>query len=621
MPRTMRRARSPQSDASPSTLPVARRAARIALPSAGPTRSVALSAVGVCVVLVALAACSSTQQRAKPSRIEAPAGATPNAAQLAEALATLRRSPCFELGRLGVVVLEPRDGRVLAQLNPRMGFMTASNMKLISSAVALQVLGPEFRYKTRLVGRGKRNGSSFDGDLILVGSGDPTFGAQKFEKTGCTAPFVRMARKLRELGLVEISGRILGDDAVHPDEVMGRGWDWSYHADWYAAQVGGLCFNENCVDFIFDGTSPGKAPKLRLEPPTRYVEVENRLRCVSANRSNVVFARTLGGNRITLTGTFAAKSRGKRDWGSVHNPTAYAATVLRETLIANGISVGGTAGDLDEPAANPRASSRASGSTGGGSRGSDHEASSATGAPVPAIAHRVRIAPGSADRGAHVENGSADSRIRVRDARIVDRRSERARSSGVERWVELHVERSAPMADILEQLNKRSQNLYAEQVVRTAAKAKGGDGGFQSAQKTALAVLAELGVETKGLRMADASGLTRLNLVQPLQIAQLLRGMLGSEHAELYLGTLPIAGVDGTLRRRFSGCEHAKGRVRAKTGYISRVVALSGYVPRKGADPLVFSILVNDFVASTNDVKRAVDRFVDELARLCGPRP
>ena len=508
-----------------------------------------LRAWGMAVLgLLWLSACSATEGPKLRPAIDLPAGTTPDRAALADALDTLREAPCFDLARLGVVVLEPGDGRVLAALNPRMGFMTASNMKLISSAVALQVLGPKFRYKTRLVGRGRRKGASFDGDLILIGSGDPTLGAKSFEGGACTAPFARMAKKLGQLGIKRVSGRVLGDDSVHPDEVMGRGWDWSYHADWYAAQVGGLCFNENCVDFLFDGTSKGRAPRLRLEPPTRFIEVDNRLRCVAGAKHDVVFARTLGGNRVTLTGSVGVDVVAKRDWGSVHNPTAFAATVLRETLVANGVHVAGPAADLDEVAAS-------------------------------------------------------------------------APKDSVERWIELHLEHSPPMAEILRQLNKRSQNLYAEQVVRSAAKASGGDGGFASARKTALRVLAELGVETKGLKMADGSGLTRLNLVQPMQLAQLLRGMRSAEHAELYFDTLPIAGVDGTLKRRFKDCLHARGRVRAKTGYISRVVALSGYVPRKGAEPLIFSILVNDFEAPTADVKRAVDRFVDEVARLCGPRP
>lgn len=467
----------------------------------------------------------------------------PAVAELQRELGRVLEDPALRFARLGFRLQEITAAGPLLAHNDAMGFMPASNMKLISSAVALSVLGPGFRYETKLVGHGTQRGDVWVGDLVLVGSGDPTFGTRAFEQQGCTAPFVRMAEALAKAGIATVQGRVLGDDSVHPDEIMGRGWDWSYHADWYAAQLSGLCFNENCVDFLFTPANAGQPPLVRLEPPTSYVEVVNRVRCVRDKDTEVVFRRALGTNRITLGGTFPAAGEPKRDWGSVHNPTAFAATVLRETLLRNGIRVLGRAADADD-------------------------------------------VPNWKEAGA---------------ARV------------------LYVHRSSPISEILVSLQKRSQNLYAEQVVRTAARKEGGEGSMAGARKVALRVLRSLGVPTRGLVMADGSGLTRLNLVQPRQLTALLAAMWRHEHREFYLASLPVAGVDGTLRRRFPAGAAARGRVRAKTGYISRVVALSGYVPRRGADPLVFSILVNDFQAETAKIKALVDRLVNRTAALAGP--
>ncbi|MCA8970487.1 MAG: D-alanyl-D-alanine carboxypeptidase/D-alanyl-D-alanine-endopeptidase [Planctomycetes bacterium] len=458
-----------------------------------------------------------------------------------EALDALLAAKPLAGARVGVVVLEPKTGEVLAESRPDEGFLTASNMKLISSAVALEVLGPDYVFETKLVGRGTwyRNGT-FDGDLVLVGSGDPTLGATYFEKSGSTAPFVRMAAALETRGVRKIEGRVLGDDSCQPDEVMGLGWDWSYHADWYAAQVGGLCFNENCIDVIFEGTAAGRPPLVRLEPETGFVTIQNRVQCLTPSKgvrpSGVTWARTLGGNEITLTGSLAVDTRGKRDWGSVHNPTAFAATVLRETLVRQGIPVTGAAGDTDEVAEPPQ---------------------------------------------------------------------------GEE--MEMYVHRSPPLRRIVHALNKRSQNLYAEQLPRAAARARGGDGSMASARKVARQELERLGVDTSRLVLADGSGLSRLDMVSPRQIATLLDGMRSSPHFEIYFDSLPVAGVDGTLRRRFPEGNAARGRVHAKTGYVSRTVALSGYVPRNDCEPLVFSILINDFLGASSGVQAAVDAFVGKL--------
>ena len=152
-----------------------------------------------------------------------------------------------------------------------------------------------------------------------------------------------------------------------------------------------------------------------------------------------------------------------------------------------------------------------------------------------------------------------------------------SRPTGEVRIIAEH--RSPPLADILVTLNKVSQNLYAEQMIRAASRHAGGSADMKSAAAHAKKVMRGLGVDTTGMAIADGSGLSRLNLVHPAQFAALLAGMWRSEHRDVFYASLPIAGVDGTLRGRF-GKNPAQGRVRAKTGYIRHVVALSGYVPR-----------------------------------------
>lgn len=483
------------------------------------------SALRLAVSALLLAACPRLQARGP---------------DLGAALRDLVDDPALAGGRVGVHVRDLGDGKVLVRHDDDKGFMTASNMKLLSSATALVTLGPDFRFVTRLVAHGEVDQGQLDGDLVLVGAGDPTLGGRQ-EADGPRAPFQRMARRLRdEHGITEVTGAVLGDDDCQPDEVMGEGWAWNYEAADYAAQVGGLCFAENVVRITLVAGAQGRHAALHLQPETGYLTIDNQV-LVEGTETAVEFGRTRAGNQATLRGRMPPASR-HTDAVSVDNPCRYAAHVLRECLLDAGIRVRGPAADRDE--------------------------------------WRTPLAPAGAV---------------------------------------LCEQASLPLRDVLHTLNKVSQNLYAEQVVRAAARVGQGSAGMAAAAKQAAAVLTALGGNAQGLSMADGSGLSRLDLVQPRQIADLLAGLWRHEHRDVFLATLPVAGVDGTLASRLQDGP-ARGHVHAKTGFIRGVVALSGYVVREGqgAAPLSFSVLLNNFTCDPQRAKDAADRFVQTLAAAAG---
>jgi D-alanyl-D-alanine carboxypeptidase len=194
-----------------------------------------------------------------------------------------------------------------------------------------------------------------------------------------------------------------------------------------------------------------------------------------------------------------------------------------------------------------------------------------------------------------------------------------ARTVGPFRDRAIAVVESPPVHELLGPTLGASDNLYAEQLARVAARVATGDGSTASMQRHGLDVLRKLGIDTAGMVLADGSGLSRRNLVHPRQLAQLLVAMHRSPHREPFVAALPLAGRSGTLRNRFTGGP-AHGRVRAKTGFISRVVCLSGYVPRPEPElaPLVFSVMLNDFTCDEAEAKAAVDAFVQRLALVAG---
>jgi D-alanyl-D-alanine carboxypeptidase/D-alanyl-D-alanine-endopeptidase (penicillin-binding protein 4) len=127
--------------------------------------------------------------------------------------------------------------------------------------------------------------------------------------------------------------------------------------------------------------------------------------------------------------------------------------------------------------------------------------------------------------------------------------------------------------------------------------------------------LTALGVNSQSYVLVDGSGLSRQNLVSPEAIAQTLRAMARSPESSFYRASLPVAGISGTLKNRFLNTP-AQGIVQAKTGTVSGVVALSGYIDAPSYEPLVFSIIVNQSDRPATTLKQAVDEIVLLLTRL-----
>lgn len=180
------------------------------------------------------------------------------------------------------------------------------------------------------------------------------------------------------------------------------------------------------------------------------------------------------------------------------------------------------------------------------------------------------------------------------------------------------VHESLPLSELVAGMLRASDNLAAEQLWRIAARSLRGSGQSLDAERHAKAVLARLGVATEGLVMADGSGLSRRNLVQPQQLVALLVAMQRSPHHPAFLAGLPVAGRTGTLRERLREGP-ATGRVLAKTGTLDGVYALVGYLQRpQGAPPWAFAVMVEHATCSESGAVAAIDAFVAELAAAAG---
>lgn len=174
---------------------------------------------------------------------------------------------------------------------------------------------------------------------------------------------------------------------------------------------------------------------------------------------------------------------------------------------------------------------------------------------------------------------------------------------------------SAPVSEILPLLNKPSDNLIAETLLKTLGAEFKDRGSSSTGAEVEREFLTKAGLDMTAISIIDGSGLARMNYISPKNLVTLLDYMHRHRNSEIYLHSLPIAGVDGTLRSRMKGTA-AEGNCRAKTGYISRVRTLSGYVASKAGEPLAFSLMMNHHLCSSAEVNAIQDKIVIALAEM-----
>lgn len=448
----------------------------------------------------------------------------------------------FDHAFWGVAIQSMDTGEVLYRRNASKLMVPASNMKILTTAVAAERLGWDYRFDTTLFTIAPVDGGTVRGDVVVVGNGDPTIGDR--DAKSFTNVFEAWADTLRSAGIHTITGRIIGDDDAFDDQGLASDWAWGDLGFAYAAPVGALQFNENVIEVVIQpGPIAGAPTTSAIRPSSGPLTVVNRVVTGTTDApSSVSLRRRPGQDTVVASGVVPAGGRPATSRTTVDSPTQYFVRALRDTLIARGITVLGDAVDID-------------------------------------------------DLDAAVER--------------------RVWGQGGRRVLASH--QSAPFREVATTLMKVSQNLYAETVLRTMGARARSEGSIASGRSAAQETLEGWGIASTGYRIGDGSGLSRRDYLSPETIVAILRCMhRDPRHREPFTATLPIAGKDGTLAQRMKGTR-AEG-LRAKTGTLAHVRALSGYVTTADGELLAFSILANNFLVATAMVDGAVELAAERLA-------
>ena len=494
----------------------------------------------VFLALMLLAGCASappTSSPPTPASAEV-SPAPPGPIERREALDAIFNDPLFARATFGVRVESLADGRVLYTRNSEKLVVPASNMKLLTMSVAAEKLGWDFVFETRLDAAGTVADGTLTGDLIVVGGGDPSIDSQNF---GASPLFDEWADALRAAGIRRVEGRLIGDDNVFDDTIVGPGWAWDYLGDGYAAGSSGLNYNENtAVIRIWPGATVGAPARAELSPPGHGLTLTSTVTTAAAGGTpSMSQFRQPGSDALVLNGTIPLDRAMVVRTAAVENPTQFFVNGFKAALEARGIAFRGGAWDIDALTTPPVATSRRT----------------------------------------------------------------------------LATRRSLPLSSVGAYFLKESQNFYGEAILKTLGQRVGRAGSTAAGKRVVNETLTAWGIPEDSYLMYDGSGLSRYNYVSADAIVLLLKHVWNDERQRgPFLAALPVGGQDGTLGLRMRNTVLA-GRVQAKTGTISNVRSLSGFLVTESGERLVFSMIANHFIATSAQVDGVVEKALAYLAR------
>ncbi len=248
----------------------------------------------------------------------------------------------------GIAIYDVDAERMIYSRNAKRAFLPASNQKIITSAAALDLLGSTHRYETTLYHNGSVTDSVMRGDLILNGSGDPTFGSTQVRGED---PFKAWAQRLADVGVARIEGRLIGDDDVFDDRPYPEGWTVNYITNQKGRHMGnsagGLAYRDNVVPLSVQATRPGAPPSVEVQPEN-VVSIDNQATTSSRWRGNTLQVnRTFSTNELVLTGSVARSYDGSLAV-PVSDPTSFVLRSFERRLQKAGIDTDLQLLDIDD---------------------------------------------------------------------------------------------------------------------------------------------------------------------------------------------------------------------------------------------------------------------------------
>ena len=398
-------------------------------------------------------------------------------------------APRFARSLWGIQVVSLETGRVWVDSNANKLMKPASNAKLFTAGLALDRLGPDYRFTTTIFYEGKlSSGGTLRGNLIVYGRGDPSLAA-RFNEDRPQASLDPLVRAIKDAGLRRIDGDLVGDESYFRGPSLGRGWTWDDLQYSYGAAVSALTADDNVVDLdVQPGPGVGAAASVGAQPASSDLIISNQVITVeTGGKPHLEVSRALGARVVYVFGQIPLQSDPLRESVTVQDPARSLLLELRAAMAKAEIKVRGNIRTLDWR---------------------DRET-----------------------RPVEVEHWTELAQVKGRSLS------------------EILPHMLKPSQNLYAQLLWLTVGAERQHKDATLALLTTEEASMSEMSKFAR----EVGVTEEELFLEDGAGLSRGALVTPQAIVSLLRYMDKHRCAELFKASLPVAGQDGTLRGRFLG--------------------------------------------------------------------
>jgi serine-type D-Ala-D-Ala carboxypeptidase/endopeptidase (penicillin-binding protein 4) len=257
---------------------------------------------------------------------------------------SLVNSPFLENGFFGISIKSVNSDKNIVECNAKKSLHPASTMKLISSATALMALGEDFKYSTILEYSGQIKDSVLIGNIIIRGSGDPSLGSWRFKNQPDYKQLTdKWVKKIKELGVKEIRGRIFGDGSFFDENVVPDTWTWGDTGNYYGAGSYGLNMNENMYWVTFKPSNYMESSTLvKTSPDLPYYQKINRVLTDKSGTGDQVNIYSTPYQDVLIMQGFVPAGNDFSVKGSIPDPALFSAYFLQKKLLENGITVSET---------------------------------------------------------------------------------------------------------------------------------------------------------------------------------------------------------------------------------------------------------------------------------------
>ena len=427
------------------------------------------------------------------------------------------------------------DSVALINYNGNKSLVPASIQKVITTGVALETLDSNFRFSTRIGYRGNIQNGVLNGDLYVIGSGDPTIGSVYFNSKKGRFDFIsQWITLIKNAGIKSVKGRLIVDISHFEDWPVVSTWTYEDLGNYYGAGIYGFMFNDNICELHFSSPAKfGEATSLKyIYPNVSGLQIDNRVKSGKGGDNAYVFM-TPTSDRMIVRGDITA---GKPDFvvkASIPNPPALFAHIFAQALDSAGIS--------------------------------------------------QTVSP-------FVSQTAADTSL-FNDIAIIQ---------------------SEKLSKIIEQTNFNSINLFAETLIKEIGWSKKGNGSVQDGLVSVYEFCRDRKINYRGIELVDGSGLTRFNMMNCNFMVEYLKYFrYRSPYFSVFYNSLPVSGRDGTMES-YGKKSVIAGKVHAKTGSMTRVKNLAGYIDTRSGKTVAFCFMANNYTCGGAKVKS----LQEEILRL-----